>query len=227
VTPLFLVRATLRQEAPVASLAPLLLPEAPGGRAEGGHRLIWALFSDGPDRQRDFLWREEAPGHFLALSPRLPNPLHDLFAIETKEFVPSLAEGDRLGFALRANPVVARKADGMTRGKRHDVVMDALRVLPQGEARRLARPDMVLEAGRAWLARQGVAHGFEPADEVAVDGYETVRIPRPGGMLHFGRLDFQGVLTVTEPTRFLAALAIGFGRSRAFGCGLMLIRRLR
>jgi CRISPR system Cascade subunit CasE len=32
---------------------------------------------------------------------------------------------------------------------------------------------------------------------------------------------------VKEPDRFLAKLAQGFGRARAFGCGLMLIRRTR
>jgi len=35
------------------------------------------------------------------------------------------------------------------------------------------------------------------------------------------------VLTVEDPPLFLVALAAGFGRARAFGCGLMLIRRAR
>jgi CRISPR system Cascade subunit CasE len=38
-------------------------------------------------------------------------------------------------------------------------------------------------------------------------------------------LEFAGVLTVRDPARFLAALAQGFGHAKAFGCGLMLIRR--
>ena len=64
--------------------------------------------------------------------------------------------------------------------------------------------------------------------EVGVDGYETVRIPRAGGQpAQFSVLDFEGVLEVTDPMRFLAALVNGFGRARAFGCGLMLIRRAR
>lgn len=227
-TALFLSRVSLRRDAELAALAPLLLPELPGARTEAAHRLVWALFSDGPDRRRDFLWREESPGRFLALSTRPPNPLPDVFDVETKEFAPMLATGDRLGFALRANPVVARKAEGAARGRRHDVVMDALHAVPAGEARRLARPDKVVEAGRAWLMRQGAAHGFQPEDAVGVDGYEVVRIPRAGGpALRFGRLDFEGILTVTDPPRFLAALAAGLGRARAFGCGLMLIRRVR
>jgi CRISPR system Cascade subunit CasE len=228
VTALFLSRARLRRDAPLAALSPLLVPAAPDARADAAHRLVWALFSDGADRRRDFLWREEGPGRFLALSHRPPNPLHEIFELDTKEFAPCLAPGDRLGFALRANPVIARKAEGAARSKRHDVVMDALHALPRGQERRLARPDAVIEAGRAWLARQGAAHGFEPGEGVAVDGYETVRVPRPGGpMLRFGRLDLEGELTVMDPPRFLEALAGGFGRARAFGCGLMLIRRAR
>lgn len=227
-TSLFLSRAKLRRDAPLAALSPLLVPMQAEARADAAHRLVWALFSDGPDRRRDFLWREEGPGRFLALSGRPPNPLHDVFDLDTKEFEPRLAVGDRLGFALRANPVVARKQEGSTRGKRHDVVMDALHALPAGQERRLARPETVIEAGRAWLARQGDAHGFRPEEGVAVDGYETVRIPRAAGpALRFGRLDFGGVLTVTDPQRFLAGLSAGFGRARAFGCGLMLIRRVR
>lgn len=45
------------------------------------------------------------------------------------------------------------------------------------------------------------------------------------GQPQFGILDLRGSLTVTEPATFLAALARGFGRAKAFGCGLMLIRR--
>ena len=71
-------------------------------------------------------------------------------------------------------------------------------------------------AGRAWLARQGAAHGFEPAGEVAVDGYDRVVMPRETGKpAMFGVLDISGVLTVEDPARFLAAQAAGFGRARA------------
>jgi CRISPR system Cascade subunit CasE len=77
------------------------------------------------------------------------------------------------------------------------------------------------------LARQGAAHGFAPEAGVAVDGYTRVRIDREAGKpAVFAVVDFTGALRVTEPDGFLAALASGFGRARAFGCGLMLIRRL-
>ncbi len=229
-TDLFLSRARLRRDARVAALAGLLVPADGSARAAASHRLVWALFSDGAERPRDFLWREEAPGLFLALSRRPPNALDDLFEIESKPFAPVLSAGDRLGFALRANPVVSRKAPGDargTRGRRHDVVMDRLHALPQGTPRRALRPDAVVEAGRAWLGRQGETHGFAPVGEVGVDGYDSIALPREGARpARFGVLDFEGMLTVTEPAQFLKALACGFGRARAFGCGLMLIRRV-
>jgi len=227
-TGLLLSRLRLRRDAPVASLAKLLVPDQVGARMAASHRLLWALFSDGPDRPRDFLWREEAPGRFLALSQRPPNALHELFEIESQPFEPVLSAGDRLGFALRANPVVNVRQEGAKRGHRADVVMAALHPLPKGDQRRAARPEMVVEAGRSWLARQGAAHGFTPDEDVAVERYDTRRIPRDkGDPIEFGVLDFQGVLTVTDPARLLAALAQGLGRARAFGCGLLLIRRVR
>ena len=225
-TALWLCRARLRRDtAATGSLARLLVPDEGGARTAAAHRLVWALFTDGPDRQRDFLWREEKPGRFMALSARPPVPMPDLFDVDTTPFEPALASGDRLQFSLRANAVVSRSEGPGLRGKRHDVVMDALHALPK-DARAARRLPAVVEAGLAWLQRQGAAHGFTPHDGTAVDGYETVRIPREDARpVQFGQVDFTGVLTVTDPAAFLLALAAGFGRARAFGCGLMLIRR--
>jgi CRISPR system Cascade subunit CasE len=224
---LWLSRARLRADASVASLARLLVPEAAGARPAAAHRLVWSLFADMPDRRRDFLWREEAPGRFMTLSNRPPINVGGLFDLDSQPFAPVLVSGDRLGFTLRANPVVARATARGRRGKRHDVVMDALKSIVLGQ-RAEARPDAVLSAGRSWLSRQGAAHGFQPAGEIAVDGYDRVVIPRAtGAPATFGVVDISGVLTVQDPARFLAAQAAGFGRARTFGCGLMLIRRVR
>ncbi|MDR3515123.1 MAG: type I-E CRISPR-associated protein Cas6/Cse3/CasE [Azospirillaceae bacterium] len=225
-TGLFLTRAHLRRDAPATALARLLVPENPADRVVASHRLVWALFADSAERTRDFLWREERPGHFMVLSARPPEDPHRLFELESQPFAPLLAPGDRLGFTLRANPVIvaAPSARGQ-RGKRHDVVMDLLHRLP-AEDRAAARPALIVSAGRAWLARQGQGHGFTPRGDEAVDGYDSVSIPRAGGRpAVFGVLDLSGVLEVTDPAAFLLRLAQGFGRARAFGCGLMLIRR--
>jgi CRISPR system Cascade subunit CasE len=226
-TELFLSRARLRRDAPVVALAELLVPSDPAHRVGASHKLVWALFADGADRQRDFLWREEKPGHFMVLSTRPPEDPHGLFDLDFKPFTPVLSAGDRLGFTLRANPVVARPETRGERGKRHDVVMNALRDVPKSE-RAASRPEAVLTAGRGWLARQGEAHGFASIGDADVDGYDRLRIPRPAGKpAVFGVLDISGALEVQDPARFLNRLAQGFGRARAFGCGLMLVRRVR
>lgn len=225
---LYLARARLRRDASVAALAPLLLPEDANARALAAHRLAWSLMPSDAGAVRDFLWREEGPGRFMLLASRAPTP-SALFDVESQPFEPVLAAGDRLHFALRANPTVARRLPGQ-RGKRDDVVMHALSALPgkrQGE-RDKARPEAILHEGTAWLLRLGQRHGFTPDPaRLAVDGYNLLRIPRAGGTppIRLATLDYQGVLTVTDPAAFLSGLVAGFGRGRAFGCGLMLIRR--
>jgi CRISPR system Cascade subunit CasE len=230
-TELFLSRIRLRRDAPAHALARLLVPDDAAARTAASHHLVWSLFADAPDRKRDFLWREEKPGQFMALSSRPPDDPHGLFAVEYQSFAPLLEPGDHLGFSLRANPVISRQTDHGKRGQRHDVVMDALQQA-KGADRATERPGVIASAGSDWLHRQGKTHGFTPRGVIGVDGYETVRIAREKssagkkpGPIRFGRLDLTGVLRVDDPPLFLAALAAGFGKSRAFGCGLMLIRR--
>jgi CRISPR system Cascade subunit CasE len=169
---------------------------------------------------------------FLVLSARPPLDRHGLFEIESKPFEPNLAPGDRLAFALRANPVVTRADPESGRPKRHDVVMDHLHALPKA-VRAAARSAATLEAGMAWLAAQGERAGFRPTLKAAgepwvrVDGYDQVQVPQGRGKkaITFSVLDLEGVLEVQTPGVFLAALTRGFGKAKAFGCGLMLIRR--
>jgi CRISPR system Cascade subunit CasE len=104
--------------------------------------------------------------------------------------------------------------------------MHALHDVAQTE-RSAAREGAMRDAGASWLARKGSISGFsiEP-DRLYIDGYEQVRIPRHGQRdITFSALIFQGVLTVGDPSRLLANVQRGFGAAKAFGCGLMLIRR--
>lgn len=235
--PLFLSRVSLRRDVPAQALAPILLPAEPGARLGATHRLIWAMFPSTPDAERDFLWREEGRGElspgrasFLILSKRPPVDAHGLFTIdEPKPFTPVLRPGDRLAFALRANPVVARSVPGSrARSRRHDIVMDRLSAIPKGDERAERRREVMIEAAHAWLTSQGERTGFcldEPAG-LRVEGYHRLRIPREQApAVAVSVLDLEGRINVTDPGRFVPALAAGFGKAKAFGCGLMLIRR--
>lgn len=236
--PLYLSRARLRRDAPVAALRELLLPNDRGRRAGAGHKLVWTLFADDPGRERDFLWRETDAGTFYILSRRLPDDGHGLFDIDPpRAFAPSLAPGDRLRFSLRANATVARGGGAGVRGKPCDVVMAAIHAVPRG-ARAEARAAALSAAGRAWFEAQGRRCGFAipggspEGDEAAqgpamvrVTNYHTLRVEHAGPAARIGVLDIEGLLEVREPERFVESVAAGFGRAKAFGCGLMLIRR--
>ena len=228
---LYLSRARLKSDITVKTLSPLLLGTGVGsGTApQPGHHLMWSLFGDRTGRPRDFLWREMAHGTFFVLSARPPEDRHGLFEIAPpKMFEPDLVDGDRLRFSLRANPVVRRRDPHRDRSVKHDVVMDALRDIEESgrAARRLAA---IQERGFAWLKRQGELAGFAVTQAaVRVDGYEQHGFARKGGPpMSFSTLDFDGVLTVTAPNVFLSAIVAGFGSAKAYGCGLMLIRRTR
>lgn len=220
---LYLTRARLRRHPAIATIGELLLPTPTSARAGAVHKLIWSLFAGDPAATRDFLWREDGQGTFYILSPRPPGE-SPVFDAETKAFTPNLAEDDLLRFSLRANATRSLKAPGATRGKRADVVMAALKPVPGGE-RDEVRPGLISSAGRSWLEAQGMRHGFALA-ELSVDGYDQLFLPRRGANPgKIGVLEFEGVLRVTSPEAFLSALAQGFGHAKAFGCGLMLIRR--
>lgn len=224
---LYLSRARLRRDATVQALLPLL-QNGDNRSRHPGHHLVWSLFADGPDRRRDFLWRETEWGTFLILSARRPVDHHALFDIDApKPFAPALESGDRLQFSLRVNPVVRRYDPRRGRSVKHDVVMDALRSHPGGE-RAGHRFDVMRERGFAWLERQADRAGFiVKSDSVRVDSYEQHRVTRKGAAsaMSFSTLDFDGLLTVSNPDAFLAAVTGGFGAAKAYGCGLMLIRR--
>jgi CRISPR system Cascade subunit CasE len=252
-TSLWLSRARLKRDAPIATLAQALLPDREEDRIANGHRLIWSVFAgNGEPVARDFLWREDANGWFYILSRRSPPELHPVFEIDPpKPFAPALQSGDRLRFSLRANPTISRPLDALRTKQRDpalkpsrktahdDVVMRAIRTAP-AEGRAEARDAAIQTEGRAWLERQGARCGFavprSPLDNdneivapdmLRIDGYRVLRPSRPRkkNQMRIGVLDFDGVLTVSDPDVFLSALAAGFGRAKAYGCGLMLIRR--
>lgn len=225
-TEAYLSRVTLRRDASTASLLPLLLP-GESGTQHTGHHLVWSLFADSPTRRRDFLWREADQGTFYVLSARRPVDNHNLFRLdEPKVFAPVLAEGDRLRFSLRVNPVV-RRTDSCGRSAKHDVVFDALRHHPSGE-RAAHRMALVHEQGLAWLQGQARVAGFtvDEKDIIGIDRYQQHRVSRQGAKpMQFSTLDVEGVLSVRAPAVLLDAILRGFGAARAYGCGLMLIRR--
>jgi len=226
--PAYFTRARLRDDASTRVLVGLMAGEE-GNRVWASHRLIWSLFADS-GKKRPFLYREEPGRLFYILSDRPPRDEHNLFEMETKPFEPVLNPGERLSFTLRANPTVDRRGGGTARSHRADVVMDAKRRLREaGDDVDLGA--VIRQAGLDWFAARAEKAGFSFDDEeIGVDGYRQVRLPRRDGNgaaapIRFSMLDLAGKLTLKEPHDFLPSVLAGFGRARAFGCGLMLVRR--
>ena len=234
-------RLTLKRED--ASATPLLQELAPpdGGDAMVvGHRLMWSAASSetraafdkaNPERKDGaaFLWREAEVGRkFYMLGPR-PLETSPLFRIETKPFAAAFRVGERLSFELRVNPTVARKGEAGGSSKRSDVAMarmlaeEANGADPKDRAGR--RSKAAEDSTRDWLVRIGERDGFT-LNGLRLDAYRVERLPRRGPEAKIGVCDVCGALEVTDGERFLARVLAGFGRAKAFGCGLMLLRRL-
>lgn len=188
------------------------------------HQETWRLVGAGPDAERDFVYRAESTGRRPTLYALAPRPARDpdgLWITESKPWRPALAEGDTLAYRLRANATVRV---GSTR---HDVVMHARHKLREAGVPRDEQPDrraLEQEAGHAWLDRRAAAHGFTLIDTV-VEGHHIVDMPRRGRTVRIATLEYSGLLRITDPERLSRALVDGVGPSKAFGCGMLLIRR--
>ena len=239
-------RLTLKREDP--AIAPLLKELAPanaGAAMTTGHRLMWSVMPPETralyDRARAdraeraaFLWREaEAGRKYYLLGPR-PVERSPFFRVETKPYAPDFQAGDRLAFDLRANATVARKrnVDAKGRSRRSDVAMDRMHI---EEAAAAAAVDVATRAERRlkaaesaaadWLRRIGERDGFALSAE-RLDAYRVETLPRRGANANIGVFDLRGALEVVDGERFQARILAGFGRAKAFGCGLMLLRRV-
>lgn len=91
------------------------------------------------------------------------------------------------------------------------------------------------QALQDWLLRKGENHGFELAPEVSgasrsgycfeANGYQWHALPKKGKNAGFSSVDFSGQLIVRDESGFTNALMNGIGRARAFGCGLVMVKR--
>lgn len=206
------------------------------GRAYAAHQLLWRLF---PEHQgaRPFLFRQEmeeaaeggAPKGlplFYVLSDREPQSVGGLLEVQCKPFSPSLEAGERLAFRLRANPTVAKSVAGQ-RGRRADVLMAAKYPFGSGRDRKSqACVEAMDAAAREWLEARAASWGFRLPVPPEVGAYRQHALPKETGRtILFSSVDYEGLLEVTEPGRLIETLAQGVGRAKAFGCGLLLLRR--
>lgn len=196
--------------------------------AYGHHQLLMAAYGDTGAR---LLFRQEGDTpdgllRFLVLAPAEPQDAGiEHFQAEHKAFAPQLQQGDRLAFSIRVNPVAARREAGARRGKRRDVVYEALLAeRKKGNHEEDYRPHLAQREGCSWLQPRLEHAGLTiEADSLRCDGYQRRQTNRKG--IVFSTLDCAGIGTVTNPESMINAIAAGIGPAKGFGCGLLLIRR--
>ena len=200
------------------------------------HQMIWDLFENTPEQKRDFLYRREdrpgKPPFYYLLSSRQPVAENSLLTVESKTFAPQLHPGEFLQFTLRVNAVVTRKAsDDSKRRIRRDIIEAKVDEYRKGDPDRKTWPAPSVihhQAVSEWLEKQGKKYDFVLQEcFVSNHSFHSVSKPSDPNKRQFASVDIQGQLklTGTTTTPFVEVLSSGFGRSKAFGCGLMLVRR--
>ena len=92
---------------------------------------------------------------------------------------------------------------------------------------------VVDDALEKWMIRQGKRHGFLLAKDdnnqykLQNSAYRWQSLKADKGIKSgFSSVDFVGDLEIADVEKFTKALFRGIGRAKAFGCGLLLIRRI-
>jgi len=212
------------------------------------HRTLWKLFPD--TAKRAFLFRQNTDpalqrrglGEFLLLAERKPgNDPRFVFAV--KAYQPELSVNDALHFTLRAEVLAstAPQAQGNTnkhrRGRRIDPLQQALNQVKPGQQRAALRrnwlygdsdaktPALLLKDWLApKLARLGL--GLDVARSRS-EAYERVKLNAAEREIVYSVADFQGLVRVLDTSLATQAALHGVGHGKAFGCGLLLLRRAR
>lgn len=212
-----------------------LAERANGGDAYAQHQLLWHLFPEQSDREFLFRYEQGRAGPCYYLLSQV-EPVSDIQGVQvvSKPFRPKLKAGDQLAFTLRANPTRMLKSDELgQRGRRVDVLMHA-----KVKARERSEVDIAelqQQAAQDWLmeperqARLGVEFATQP-EVTEHQQHQVYKSRAKNGRskpIKFTSVNYQGILTVTNPELFLKQLGQGVGRAKAMGCGLMMIRPCR
>lgn len=172
------------------------------------HQALWKAF---PDTEiRTFLYRLEArDSDFLLYLLSEKEPIHPEWGTwKTKQISESFLDHSFFRFQLCANPTVKRKQEGRKNGTRTAIYT----------------PDELT----AWLQRKGQQGGFTVEDHsLQIEPPINQPFYKNGCKGNHKRVEFRGVLQVTDPERFKTTFNNGIGSAKAFGFGLLVLQPIR
>ncbi|MCW5599751.1 MAG: type I-E CRISPR-associated protein Cas6/Cse3/CasE [Nitrosomonas sp.] len=188
------------------------------------HRQLWRLFpgeekeirSNGEESRQGFLFRIEdipmgRPARLLVQSRRMPQTAPDIVLVGTREINPQPVSDQHLAFLITANPV--------------KTITDRERDTKHGKQSEKCRVPLIKEEDqREWITRKLVDAGEIKAANVLPHAPVYFRKGNRGGKLVTAT--FEGVMCVRNPNILVTLMENGIGPAKAFGCGLLLVRRL-
>jgi CRISPR system Cascade subunit CasE len=220
---MFLTQAYLRRDALDNEDVTRLLQNL-----DGEHKLVWRLFADHPDRDRDFIFcrlREANVPTFVMVSHREPVDENNNWELDVSPYDPGVEEGDVVHFSLKANPTVKRD------GRRHDIVMDAIKRMENEQDMDRdeipPRHEIAKKEGRLWLLKRQKHYGYKlKGNRLKIDNYRQHKFKKlnNGRQIKLSSLDFTGLMEVTDEDQFRDALFNGVGPSKAYGFGCLLVK---
>lgn len=173
------------------------------------HSELWKAFPDAKKEERPFLFRSERrKGELtvLMLSQEEPREIPHAALVRKASFAPILGRGEHYRFSLRANPVKRLKEE------RCRVPLISGDNLTAWLSRKLDRAARLLHVDI--LAQESLR--FQKTDKQKSEPY----------MIDIATTDYEGTLECTDQEALLSLIRSGVGPAKAFGCGLLLLRRL-
>jgi len=177
------------------------------------HQALWQLFPNLSDKSRDFLFRVEelqvGKGGMVLLQSALP-PTDATVArvVATKLLNLKLANGSRLRFRLRANPVKTIRDSQLRKNSRGEVKSCRVPLINESEQ-------------NAWLQRK--LQGIAIVEESNITPEKAMFFHKSNTAGKIQPVCFDGWLTVADAEKFHEILLQGIGPAKAMGCGLLSI----
>ena len=140
--------------------------------------------------------------NILMVSNRMPNVPEWFGKSQTKKYNPNIPENTILHYCITANPTITKNGKriplNINRTKNHSY------------------------CATDWLKDRLESHG---ANALSINITENKSVKAKGGKVKFLAVTFDGVLVVKDKKKFEDALSIGIGHEKAYGCGLMLVKK--
>jgi len=190
----------------------------------GFHRQLWRMFpgaasetrKNSEEPRQGFLFRveESRPGRIARLlvqSHRPPTDVPEIVLVGTREVNPQPQLGQRLAFLITANPI--------------KTIVDTEREQKPGKKSDKCRVPLIRDVDqREWLIRKLLGAADVEASTIQVHPPLYFRKGNRAGKLV--TVTYEGFLRVTAAGTFTSLLENGIGPAKAFGCGLLLARRI-